>query len=67
MSRIVIALGGNALGKTAKEQEEMIKNATPSLIGLIEKGNEIIISHGNGPQVGMISLAFAVALIASIA
>lgn len=61
MSRIVIALGGNALGKTAKEQQEMIKNATPSLIGLIAKGNEIIISHGNGPQVGMISLAFAVA------
>lgn len=61
MSRIVIALGGNALGKTAKEQEEMIKNATPSLIGLIAKGNEIIISHGNGPQVGMIKLAFGVA------
>ncbi|PXV87747.1 carbamate kinase [Lachnotalea glycerini] len=61
MSRIVIALGGNALGKTAAQQQEMIQNATPSLIGLIENGNEIIISHGNGPQVGMISLAFAVA------
>lgn len=65
MSRIVIALGGNALGKTAKEQQEMIENAAPSLVGLIEKGNEIIISHGNGPQVGMISLAFSVASVHS--
>lgn len=57
MSRIVIALGGNALGNTPKEQQEMIDNAAPSLIGLIKQGHEIIISHGNGPQVGMIQLA----------
>ncbi|MEG0805090.1 MAG: carbamate kinase [Lachnospiraceae bacterium] len=61
MARVVIALGGNALGKTPKEQMEMIHNATPSLVGLIEQGHEIIISHGNGPQVGMINLAFDVA------
>lgn len=61
MARIVIALGGNALGKNPKEQLEMIHQATPSLIGLIEQGHEIIISHGNGPQVGMINLAFDVA------
>ena len=61
MSRVVIALGGNALGKTPKEQKEMIQNATPSLVGMIEQGHEIIISHGNGPQVGMINLAFDVA------
>ncbi|WP_416175457.1 carbamate kinase [Clostridium sp.] len=61
MSRIVIALGGNALGKTPVEQQKMIDNAAPSLIGLIKQGHEIIISHGNGPQVGMISLALDIA------
>ena len=57
--RIVIALGGNALGNTPKEQEEHIDNAVPALIDLITKGYEIIITHGNGPQVGMIQNAFA--------
>lgn len=56
--RAVIALGGNALGKTPKEQKEKVKVAVSSLIELIKQGNEIIISHGNGPQVGMIHLAF---------
>lgn len=58
MSRIVIALGGNALGNTPKEQQERIDNAAPALTGLIKQGHEIIISHGNGPQVGMIRQAF---------
>lgn len=61
MSRIVIALGGNALGNNPKEQQQMIDAATPSLIGLISQGHEIILSHGNGPQVGMINLAFQTA------
>lgn len=56
--RVVIALGGNALGKTPQEQKEKVKEAVKSLIELIKQGNEIIISHGNGPQVGMINLAF---------
>lgn len=58
-SRIVIALGGNALGDTPEEQKQKIYSAAPSLVGLISQGYEIIISHGNGPQVGMINLAFA--------
>ena len=58
MSRIVIALGGNALGNNPIEQQQMIEAATPSLIGLIKQGHEIIVSHGNGPQVGMIQSAF---------
>ncbi len=58
MSRIVIALGGNALGDTAREQQSRIEKAAPALVGLIKQGHEIIISHGNGPQVGMIKLAF---------
>ena len=61
MSRIVIALGGNALGNNPNEQQEMIEAACPALIGLISQGHEIIVSHGNGPQVGMINKAFDVA------
>lgn len=56
MARIVIALGGNALGNTPEEQLKRIDEAAPSLIGLIKQGHEIIVSHGNGPQVGMIKL-----------
>lgn len=56
MARIVIALGGNALGNTPAEQLQRIDAAAPSLIGLIKQGHEIIVSHGNGPQVGMIKL-----------
>ncbi len=61
MSRIVIALGGNALGSTPAEQRAAIARAAPPLIGLIAQGHEIIVSHGNGPQVGAISLAFDLA------
>ena len=58
MSKIVIALGGNALGNNPKEQVEMIEKAAKLLVGLIKDGHEIIVSHGNGPQVGTIKLAF---------
>lgn len=54
--RIVIALGGNALGNDYLEQQTLIKKAAKDLIPLI-KNNEIIITHGNGPQVGMITKA----------
>ena len=59
--RIVVALGGNALGNTPEEQIEKVGHAAHALLGLIEQGNEIIITHGNGPQVGMIQNAFAAA------
>ena len=59
--RIVVALGGNALGNTPEEQIERVNNTAKALLGLIEQGNEIIITHGNGPQVGMIQNAFAAA------
>lgn len=58
MSKIVIALGGNALGNNPKEQIKMIEKAAKPLVGLIKDGHEIIVSHGNGPQVGTIKLAF---------
>lgn len=57
--RIVIALGGNALGDTPTEQKARIREVSSSLVGLIRQGYEIIVSHGNGPQVGMISSAFS--------
>ena len=59
--RVVVALGGNALGDTPEEQVRRVRAAAPALLGLIEQGNEIIITHGNGPQVGMIQKAFATA------
>lgn len=61
MARIVIALGGNALGESPEEQRTRIDEVAPSLVGLITQGHEIVISHGNGPQVGMIKLALDVA------
>ena len=54
MSKIVIALGGNALGKTPQEQHDLIEKTVKHVIDLVEDGNQIVITHGNGPQVGMI-------------
>ncbi|MEX6494123.1 carbamate kinase [Fusobacterium animalis] len=55
--RIVIALGGNALGNNPEEQLELVKNTAKAIVELIKEGHEIMIGHGNGPQVGMINLA----------
>ena len=59
MSRIVVALGGNALGSNAKEQLATVKKTARRLVDLVTMGHEIIITHGNGPQVGMIYKAMA--------
>ncbi|MBI5973653.1 carbamate kinase [Staphylococcus caledonicus] len=56
MSKIVVALGGNALGQSPEEQLELLKGTAKSLVSLINKGYEVVISHGNGPQVGSINL-----------
>ena len=58
MSKILIALGGNALGKNPSEQLELVKRVSSIIVSLVEMDNEIVITHGNGPQVGMINLAF---------
>ena len=58
MSRYVVSLGGNALGNNAEEQKELLKGVAKPIVELIKSGNEVIIVHGNGPQVGMINLAF---------
>jgi carbamate kinase len=55
--RIVIALGGNALGNTLPEQMIAVQNTSRAIADLIEEGHEVVISHGNGPQVGMINEA----------
>ena len=59
--KIVIALGGNALGNTAAEQLELVANTAKAIVDLIAEGNEVVIAHGNGPQVGMINLGLSTA------
>jgi len=61
MAKIVIALGGNALGNTPYEQLELVRETAKPIVDLIEQGNEVVIAHGNGPQVGMINLGMATA------
>ncbi|MDR1278687.1 MAG: carbamate kinase [Treponema sp.] len=59
--RIVIALGGNALGENLKEQMTAAQGTAKAIVDLVEGGHEIVIVHGNGPQVGMIETAFETA------
>lgn len=56
--KIVVALGGNALGSTPEEQLELVKKTSKTIVDLAET-NDVIIGHGNGPQVGMINNAMA--------
>lgn len=58
---VVIALGGNALGNTPQEQLELVKNTATHIVDMVEDGINVVVSHGNGPQVGMINNAFAYA------
>lgn len=57
--RIVVALGGNALGSNLPEQMEAVRGTAAAIADLIVAGNEVVIVHGNGPQVGMIANAMA--------
>ena len=57
MSKIVIALGGNALGKNPDEQLSLLESVAKIIVNLVKNGNKIVLTHGNGPQVGQISLA----------
>ncbi|MDR0626520.1 MAG: carbamate kinase [Bifidobacteriaceae bacterium] len=58
MSKIVVALGGNALGDNAEQQLGRAMTASKAIADLIEAGNQLVVAHGNGPQVGQIRLAF---------
>ena len=57
MQKIVIALGGNALGATLPEQAAAVHITAKTIVDLIEDGNQVVIVHGNGPQVGIINNA----------
>lgn len=59
--QLVIALGGNALGNTPDEQKQAVLAAANHIVNLVKDGYKIVIVHGNGPQVGMINLAFELA------
>lgn len=57
--KIVVALGGNALGNNLEEQREAVKLTAKAIGDLIEDGHDVVIAHGNGPQVGMIHVAMS--------
>ena len=61
--KIVVALGGNALGNSPKEQLDLVKKTAKNIVDLVSEGHDVIISHGNGPQVGMINLAMEAATV----
>ena len=52
--KIVVALGGNALGSNLVEQMISVSDAVKPIADLIEEGYEVVVTHGNGPQVGVI-------------
>lgn len=56
---VVVALGGNALGNTPEEQLDLVENTAVHIVDMIEEGINVVVTHGNGPQVGMISNAFS--------
>lgn len=55
---VVIALGGNALGDTPQEQLELVKETAKHIVNMVAEGINVVVSHGNGPQVGMINNTF---------
>ena len=59
--KIVLALGGNALGDDLAGQMEAVKQTSRAIADLIAQGHQVVVTHGNGPQVGMINLAFEAA------
>lgn len=59
MAKIVIALGGNALGNSPAKQQELVKIPAQKIVNLLKLGHQVIVGHGNGPQVGMIFNGFS--------
>lgn len=53
----VVALGHRALGTTLPEQKIATKKAAKAIADLVQEGNQVVVSHSNGPQVGMIHTA----------
>lgn len=48
--KIVIALGGNALGNNVEEQRKAVAHTAGVIVDLIEEGHNLIVTHGNGPR-----------------
>ncbi|MDY0886904.1 carbamate kinase [Kosakonia sp. CFBP8986] len=59
--KIVLALGGNALGCDLAGQMQALQQTAQTIAELVAQGHQVVITHGNGPQVGMITLAFEAA------
>lgn len=59
--RVVVALGGNALGDAPGEQLKLLEGASKNLARMVKEGINVVVTHGNGPQVGIIDEAFEVA------
>ena len=59
--RVVVALGGNALGDDPAGQQKRLVHAAGNLACLVKEGVNVVVTHGNGPQVGIIDEAFTVA------
>ena len=57
--RIVVALGRNAFGETFPEQQTNVKKAACAIADLVEAKYQVVITHSNGPQVGMIHTAMS--------
>ena len=57
--RVVVALGGNALGNSLPEQKIAVKSTAKTIIDLVEADCDVVVTHGNGPQIGMINNAMA--------
>jgi carbamate kinase len=55
--KVVIALGGNALGNSHEEQQIAVANTAKAIVDLVEQDVQVILTHGNGTQVGMIQTA----------
>ena len=56
--KVVVALGHRALGTTLPEQKEAVKASAKVLADLVEAGADIVITHSNAPQIGMISYSY---------
>ena len=59
--RVVVALGGNALGDAPGDQLKLLEGASKNLARMVKEGINVVVTHGNGPQVGIIDEAFEVA------
>lgn len=60
--KIVLALGGNALGDDLAGQMQAVRHTARTIVDLIALGHQVVVTHGNGPQVGMINQAFEAAV-----